>query len=115
MITPIVPAAAVRAALKGLLYPWLTISGIINAPTADTVATAEPEIAAKNMHTIIVTIPSPPVTWPIRESKKFTRRLAIPPLLIRLPASIKNGMARSGKESTPVMAFWAMIISGISE
>lgn len=53
------------------------------------------------MHTIIVTIPSPPVTWPIRESKKFTRRLSDPAAAHQIACQHKNGMASSGKESTP--------------
>ena len=87
----------------------------MNAPTADTVATAEPEIAAKNIHTTTVTIPNPPVTCPIRESKKFTSLFAIPPLLIRFPASIKKGIAKRGNESIPVMTFCAIISNGMSE
>lgn len=85
----------------------------MKAPTADTVATAEPEIAAKNIQTIMVTIPSPPVMCPIKHSKKLTKRFAIPPPLIRLPASIKKGMAKRGNESTPAMLFWAIISVGM--
>ena len=36
-------------------------------------------------------------------------------LFFRFPASIKNGIARSGNESTPVIDFCAIIIRGISE
>ena len=85
----------------------------MKAPTAETVATAEPEMAAKNMQTTMVTMPRPPVMWPMKHSKKFTRRLAIPPPLIKFPASIKKGMAKSGKESTPAMLFWAIIRVGM--
>ena len=66
---------------------------------------AEPEMAAKNIQASVVTIPSPPVIHPSSVSQKLTIRLATPPLLIRFPASMKNGMAIRGKESTPVMAF----------
>ena len=74
-------------------------------PTAEVVATAEPEMAAKNMQVMVVTMLRPPVIRPIKVSKKFRMRLAMPPPLIRLPASIKKGMAIRGKESTPVMDF----------
>ena len=37
----------------------------------------------------------------------------MPPPLIRLPASIKNGTAIRGNESQPVMAFCEIISSGM--
>ena len=70
-------------------------------PMAEVVATAEPETAPKNMQAIVVTIERPPVIQPRRLSAKFTILLAIPPVAIRFPASIKNGTARSVKESVP--------------
>ena len=85
----------------------------MNAPTAEVVAIAEPDIAAKNMHVMVVTILSPPTTKPMNVSKKSSIRFAIPPPLIRLPASMKNGTAISGNESQPVTAFCATMISGI--
>lgn len=71
----------------------------MNEPTAEVVAMAEPEIAAKNMQVIVVTMLRPPVIKPVKVSKKFRIRLAMPPPLIRLPASIKNGTAIRGNES----------------
>ncbi len=58
---------------------------------------AEPEMAAKNIQASVVTIPSPPVIHPSSVSQKLTIRLATPPLLIRFPASMKNGMAIRGE------------------
>ena len=47
--------------------------------------------------------------------EKVYQALGDPPLLIRLPASIKTGWPEAERSQTPVMAFWAMMISGISE
>ena len=85
------------------------MAGIINEPTAEVVALAEPEMAAKNMQVAVVAMPRPPATQPISSLKKSTRRLAIPPLFIRFPAMIKKGIAISGKESRAVNAFWGRI------
>ena len=85
----------------------------MNEPTAEVVAMAEPEIAAKNMQVIVVTMLRPPVIKPVMVSKKFRIRLAMPPPRIRLPASIKNGTAIRGNESQPVMAFCEIISSGM--
>ena len=82
---------------------------------AEVVATAEPEMAAKIIQARVVTMPRPPVIQPNSVSQKLTIRLATPPLLIRLPASMKNGMAIRGKESTPVMAFWVIRATGVLE
>lgn len=76
---------------------------------------AEPEMAAKNIQASVVTIPSPPVIHPSSVSQKLTIRLATPPLLIRFPASMKNGMAIRGKESTPVIAFCVIRAKGVLE
>ena len=89
------------------------MAGIMNAPTAEVVAMAEPEIAAKNMQVTVVTMLRPPAMKPMNVSKKFRIRLAMPPPLIRLPASMKKGTAISGKESTPVMDFWVIINRGM--
>ena len=48
-------------------------------PMADTVAGPEPEMAAKNMQAITVTMASPPVMAPTRASASTTRRREIPP------------------------------------
>lgn len=86
---------------KSLSYPFFSISGIIKEPIAEVVATAEPETAPKNIQAMVVTMESPPVIHPRRLSAKFTIRFAIPPVAIRFPASMKNGTAKSVKESVP--------------
>jgi hypothetical protein len=81
---------------------------------ADTVAGAEPESAAKKVLASTVTRASPPAIAPTRLSANSTSRLDIPPDPIRFPAYIKNGIARSGKDSNPDTAFWAIIWSEMS-
>ena len=114
MITPMVPAAAVMAAAKLPWYLRSFMEGIMNDPIAETVAGPEPEIAAKNMQAKTVTIAKPPVINPTRLSAKLTNLREIPPLHIKAPARMKNGMASRGKESSPVTDFCARIIIGIS-
>ena len=46
MITPRPPATVTIAAAKIISYPMFTKNGIVMAPTADTVAGEDPEIAA---------------------------------------------------------------------
>ncbi len=89
------------------------MAGIMKVPMAETVAGPEPEMAAKNMQANTVTIPSPPTIKPTRQSAKPISLLEIPPLHMRDPARIKKGIARRGKESSPVKAFWATITRGI--
>lgn len=71
------------------------------APMVTQQAIADPVIAAKIAHTTMVTRASPPVTLPIAILHTFTRRFAIPPLAIRSPARIKNGIHISAATSHP--------------
>ena len=102
MMTPIAPAQAESAAAKEVSYFFSVISGIMKEPIAETVAGPEPEIAAKNMQAIVVTSARPPVTWPTSLLKRLSRRREMPPYIMKLPATTKNGIARSVKESRPV-------------
>ena len=77
--TPIEPAAAVKAAAKSSSYILALMAGIINDPIAETVAGPEPDIAAKNMQAVTVTIASPPSTAPTIASARATSLLDIPP------------------------------------
>ena len=70
-------------------------------PTAAVVAGAEPEMAAKKVAEITVTMPRPPVTWAIRAWPIRTRRRDRPPRIIRSPASTKPGMASSVNSWVP--------------
>ncbi|MPM95263.1 hypothetical protein SDC9_142417 [bioreactor metagenome] len=78
------------------------MAGIIIDPMAAVVAAPEPDIAAKNIQATIDTRPRPPDIQPIRVFAKLINLLDIPPLSIRLPASIKKGTAIKGKESVAV-------------
>ena len=69
-------------------------------PTAATVAVADPETAAKNMHTTTVTMASPPVILPKNTLHTFKILEDKPPTLIKSPAKINKGIANKGNEST---------------
>ncbi|MPN36647.1 hypothetical protein SDC9_184157 [bioreactor metagenome] len=79
IITPIEPAAAVSAAAKSSSYIFAFMAGIMNDPIAETVAGPEPDIAAKNMQAVTVTIASPPMTAPTIASASETSLFDIPP------------------------------------
>ena len=65
-------------------------------------ATADPERPAKRMDDNTFTWASPPRRCPINAWENCTRRMVIPPLFISSPASMKNGIAISGKLSMPL-------------
>ena len=71
-------------------------------PIAATVPGPEPEMAAKNMHDRIVTIPRLPGTCPNMRRKMRMMSWVSPPFSMMLPARIKAGMASSAKLSTPL-------------
>ena len=75
-------------------------------PTAAASATAEPEMPPKSVEAAMLTWPRPPRTWPISEPAKATMRAAMPPLTIRSPAKMKNGIAISVKTETPEARRW---------
>ncbi len=66
------------------------------APTANVVATDEPETAAKIMQVSTQVMGRPPCTPPTMLLANSTSRREMPPVSIRLPARIKNGIAASG-------------------
>ena len=70
-------------------------------PMADVVAIPEPESAPKNMQASMDTQPSAPVMEPISASQKLTIFLAIPPVDMMIPASMKKGMAITVNEKIP--------------
>ena len=63
---------------------------------AKVVATDEPETAAKIMQVSTQVIGRPPCTPPTMLLANSTRRREMPPVSIRLPARMKNGIAASG-------------------
>ena len=68
-------------------------------PTAMTVTGEEPEIAAKITQAKMEASPSPPGVFPIKARATPTKRLAIEPFVIRLPARTKNGIAKVAEHS----------------
>jgi hypothetical protein len=66
------------------------------APMAKVVATDEPDTAAKIMQVSTQVIGKPPCTPPTMLFANSTRRREMPPVSIRLPARMKNGIAASG-------------------
>ena len=71
-------------------------AGIRMAPMANVVATDEPDTAAKIMQVSTKVMGRPPCTPPTMLLANSTRRREMPPVSIRLPARMKNGMAASG-------------------
>ena len=80
----------------------LFIAGIRIEPSAETSATAEPEISAKNIEAPIDTIASPPRTKPNNAEAKAIRRCEMPEAFMIAPARMKSGMAISGKLVAPL-------------
>ena len=97
--TPMVPAAAIRAAAESSRYPRFFNSGISVAPTAAVVAAPEPEIAAKNMPARTDTMERPPFNIPSKDSANSTSTLETFPFARRSPAKMKKGTAIREKES----------------
>ena len=76
-----------------------------------TVAGAEPDRAAKNMEARTVTWPRPPLKPRTRLLERLMSFSERPPNFMRLPASIKKGMAMRGKESRPRKQYWGMVMT----
>ena len=64
-----------------------------------TVATEEPEIAAKSAQATTPASPSPPYQWPIMALAKAIMRRATPPEVRKLPERMKKGIAMISKRS----------------
>jgi hypothetical protein len=62
-------------------------------PIATTVAGEEPDTAANSMQASTEAIASPPGRWPTADTAKLIIRLATPPVVRKLPARMKNGIA----------------------
>ena len=71
-------------------------------PSADVSATADPDRPANSIEDRMLTCARPPRTCPISAWLNSTMRIVMPPRFINSPASMKNGMAISGKESIPL-------------
>ena len=82
-------------------------------PMATAAATPEPDMAPKSMlATMLVWARAPGRRWATSLAQP-TRRRAMPPEFIRLPASTKKGMASREKELTLWNIFCAEIISAL--
>ena len=90
------------------------MAGIMMVPTATTVATDEPEIAANIAHASTAARPRPPYRWPTIVEAKWIIRLAAPPLVRKLPARMKNGIAMIGKLLSPSNSFNPTLAIGTS-
>ena len=82
-------------------------------PMAEASATEEPVIPEMIMLDSTVTCASPPRTKPTTALANPVSAREIPPPDMRLPASMKKGMAIRMNESAAVTTRWIMTISGI--
>ena len=82
------------------------MAGISTVPLPAASATPEPDMPAMIMFVTTTTWARPPRMWPTRVLAKATSRSVIPPVFIRLPARMKNGMARRGNVSIPPISRW---------
>ena len=80
-----------------------------------TVATDEPEIAANSAQATTPASPRPPYQCPISDAAKSIMRRATPPVVSRLPARMKNGIAMISKRSRLVNNFSPTIFGSTSE
>ena len=89
------------------------MAGMVVPPTADAVATPEPEIAPNSADASTVTTAREPLIQPI---KALETSISFPVILrdIIFPASIKNGIASSELEFMPAKSFCGSTINGIS-
>jgi len=85
----------------------LRIIGIRIEASAAVSAAADPDRLAMMMAAITVTMPRPPRMCPTQASDMSTIRRDMPPTVISSPASMKKGIASSGKLSAPTIMFWA--------
>ena len=77
IITPIVPALAVKAVAKSPVIPFLHC-GYHKRPDCRNSGGPDPEIAAKNMQANIATIANPPVANPtIASARSISRQISL--------------------------------------
>ncbi len=76
------------------------MAGTMKPPMAAAVAEGEPDRAPKSTQLKMAATAMPPGSQPTRALAKLDSRREMPPELIRLPASIKKGMAIRVKLST---------------
>ena len=104
---PRAPLVVMTPAENRLGKPRRTISGMMMEPMAATVATDEPEMAAKSAQAMMPARASPPYICPTMVVAKWIIRRATPPLVSSVPARMKKGMAMIPKFSMPVKSLSA--------
>ena len=82
------------------------------APIADTSAMVEPEMPEKMYSATTTAIARPPRIQPISACARCTRRTAMPPVSISMPAKTNSGIASRTKESTDWWICCMMTMSG---
>ncbi len=92
---PIVDDAAATAAAKLRSNPASSIALISILPRPIASASAAPDTPAKIIDASTATWASPPRTWPTTARANVKIRAVMPPVFIRLPARMKNGIASS--------------------
>ena len=93
---PSVPALQITPAAKSLrIAGACTMPAMTIEPTATTVAGDEPETAANSMQASTEAIARPPRRWPMQALAKRIIRLATPPVVMKVPPRMKNGIASS--------------------
>src|SRR5215211_613510 len=102
MMTASVAADDMIAAASAFGYPFDFIAGMRIEPSAETSATAEPEISAKNIDAPMETIARPPRTNPRMALAKAIKRCEMPEAFMIAPARMKSGIAISGKLVAPL-------------
>ena len=70
-------------------------------PMAEAAAVPEPEMEPKSIFATVFVWARDPGTPPVSSLARLIRRIAIPPLFIRLPARMKNGIASREKTEIP--------------
>lgn len=101
--------AAFVAADRALSYPISSSPSFTMEPTAAAAAEADPEIDPKSALAPALVTRSAPGSLPSIAITKFTSLFAIPPSFMRLPASIKNGIAVRVNELIPTNVRWAAV------
>src|SRR5574342_671157 len=107
-----IPDTAVIAPDRAAGYPWARIWGMVTLQSSAASAAEEPWMPPTSTLRATLTWASPPVMWPTRTRARSNRRWAMPPEVIREPASMNNGMARSTKLSLALAVLAATTASG---
>jgi hypothetical protein len=81
------------------------MAGSSTEPSAAASPISEPVMPDRIISTTTTAWLRPPAIHPTTTFARFTSRVVMPPAVMRLPASRKNGIARNGHESTVAAIF----------